>query len=58
MRNDRREAMDKLKKICKEDKVSEDEQKAIEVDVQKMLDSYVSSVEALLDKKCTEIMEI
>jgi len=58
MRNDRRDAMDKIKKICKEDKISEDEQKAIEVDIQKMLDDYVSNIETILDKKCTEIMEI
>ena len=58
MRNDRRETMDKVKKICKEDKVSEDEQKSIETDIQKMLDSYVSSLEKLLEKKESEIMEI
>ena len=58
MRNDRRDTMDKVKKICKEDKVSEDEQKAIEVDIQKMLDDYVSNIETLSEKKCAEIMEI
>ena len=58
MRNDRRDTMDKTKKICKEDKVSEDEQKSIESDIQEMLDSYISSVDSLLEKKCAEIMEI
>jgi len=58
MRNDRRDVMDKIKKICKDDKVSEDEQKAVEVDIQKMLDDYISNIETILEKKCTEIMEI
>jgi len=58
MRNDRRETMDKVKKICREDKVSEDEQKSIEIDIQNMLDSYVSSIDKLLERKESEIMEI
>ena len=58
MRNDRRDAMDKVKRICKEEKISEDEQKSVESDIQKMLDSYVSSLEKLLEKKESEIMEI
>ena len=58
MRNDRRDTMDKVKRICKEDKVSEDEQKVIEVDIQKMLDDYISNIETLSEKKCVEIMEI
>ena len=58
MRNDRRDTMDKVKRICKEDKVSEDEQKAIESDIQKMLDDYISNIETLSEKKCAEIMEI
>ena len=58
MRNDRRDAMEKVKKICKEEKVGEDEQKNAESDIQKMLDSYVSSLDKLLEKKESEIMEI
>jgi ribosome recycling factor len=58
MRNDRRDTIDKVKKICKDDSVSEDEQKAVEVDIQKILDSYISNIESLLEKKCAEIMEI
>lgn len=58
MRNERRDVLDKIKKICKEDKVSEDEQRAVEADVQKVLDTYIGSLEKLLEKKETEIMEI
>jgi len=58
MRNERRDTMDKIKRFCKEDKVSEDEQKIVEGDIQKMLDDYVSNIETLSEKKCAEIMEI
>ncbi|MCL2569958.1 MAG: ribosome recycling factor [Firmicutes bacterium] len=58
IRNDRRAAMDQLKKIGKEDKVSEDEQEQVEKDIQKLTDSYVTSLDKLLGKKETEIMEI
>lgn len=58
MRNDRRDCMDKIRKICKEDKVSEDEQKTIEGDIQKMLDDYISNIETLSEKKCADIIEI
>lgn len=58
MRNERRDVLDKIKKICKEDKLGEDEQKTIEADVQKVLDSYISSLDKLHEKKEAEIMEI
>jgi len=58
MRNDRRDCIDKVRKICKDDKISEDEQKSVETDIQTMLDTYISSIEKLLEKKETEIMEI
>jgi ribosome recycling factor len=58
MRNERRDVLDKIKKTCKEDKISEDEQKSMENDIQKMLDSYIASLEKILEKKETEILEI
>ena len=58
MRNDRRDCIDRVRKICKDDKISEDEQKSVETDIQTMLDTYISSIEKLLEKKETEIMEI
>ena len=58
MRNERRDALDRIKKITKEEKFSEDDAKNIEHDVQKMLDNYVASVDKLLEKKISEIMEI
>ena len=58
MRNERRSAMERLKKLAKEDNISEDERRSIEEDIQKLTDIYVSSIDKLLAKKETEIMEI
>jgi len=58
MRNERRDTLDRVRKIFRDDNISEDEQKTIETDIQTMLDSYISSIDKLLEKKETEIMEI
>jgi len=50
--------MDKVKKICKELKISEDEQKTIETNILKILNDYVANLEKFLAKKESEIMEI
>ena len=58
MRNERRDAIDKIKKIAKEEKFGEDDIKSMETDIQKLLDNYIASIEKLLEKKESEIMEI
>ncbi|MDR0975682.1 MAG: ribosome recycling factor [Christensenellaceae bacterium] len=58
MRNDRRNVMDAIKKIKTAEKLSEDDVKSIETDIQKQLDSYIATVDKLLAKKESEIMEI
>ena len=58
IRNERRGAMDSLKKLVKEDNISEDEHRSIEEDIQKLTDTYVGSVDKLLAKKEAEILEI
>ncbi|MCL2755850.1 MAG: ribosome recycling factor [Firmicutes bacterium] len=58
MRNDRRWAMDSLKKASKEDNISEDEVASVEKDIQKLLDNYVASLDKLLANKEGEIMEV
>ena len=58
MRNERRDALDKVKKATKEEKLSEDDVKNIEHDIQKMIDIYGASVDKLLDKKISEVMEV
>lgn len=58
MRNERRDALDQLKKINNADKISEDDVKNVEHDVQKILDDYVSNIDAALAQKEKDIMTI
>jgi len=58
MRNERRDAIDKVKRAAKTDKLSEDEIKGIEIDIQNMLDNYTKTLDSFLAKKESEIMEV
>lgn len=58
MRNERRDALDQLKKINNADKLSEDDVKNVEHDVQKILDDYVGNVDAALAQKEKDILTI
>ena len=58
MRNERRDALDQLKKINNADKLSEDDVKNVEHDIQKILDDYVGNVDAALAQKEKDIMTI
>ena len=58
VRNIRRDINEELKKIEKDEHVSEDETKNSLDDVQKTTDSYVKKIEEVLDHKEKEIMEV
>ncbi len=58
MRNERRDALDQLKKINNADKLSEDDVKNVEHDIQKMLDDYIGNVDTALAQKEKDIMTI
>ena len=58
MRNERRDALDQLKKINNTDKLSEDDVKNVEHDIQKILDDYTGNVDAALAQKEKDIMTI
>ena len=58
MRNERKVAMDSLKRVAKDDNTPEDEKAQIEKDIQKLTDTYVASLDSLLKNKESEIMEI
>ena len=58
MRNERRVAIDAMRKIAKADKTSEDELKQIESDIQKLVDNYIVNLDTFLGKKEAEIMEV
>ncbi len=58
LRNERRDTMDALKKLKKDNAITEDNIAAYEKDVQKMLDKHIEAVDRLLKDKETEILEI
>jgi len=54
----RHEANDELKKQQKEGKISEDDLRRGEADVQKLTDQYVQKIDQTLKKKEEEILEV
>ena len=58
IRNERRDLMEALKKIQKDGAISEDELKASEKDVQKLLDKYIAALDGALATKENEILEV
>ena len=58
MRNIRKEANDKIKKLEKAKELTEDESKKAQDEVQKITDGAVSSVETLVRAKETELLKI
>jgi ribosome recycling factor len=57
IRNLRRDGMDQIKK-AKADGLSEDDQKFWESEVQAMTDSYIKKIDAALETKQEEIMQV
>lgn len=58
LRNERREANDKIKKMEKDSELTEDEAKKATDEVQKIIDKYTKTVDELVAKKEKEIMEV
>ena len=58
MRNIRRDGMDYVKKLKKNNEITEDDQKKAEKDLQDMLDKYIKKVAAALAAKDKELMSI
>ena len=56
IRNIRRDANDALKKIAKE--ISEDEEKQLLDEVQKMTDKFIAEVDKIIDDKAKEILTV
>jgi ribosome recycling factor len=57
VRNIRREAKDKLRALGKDKKISEDDEKRGETELQKLTDRFIQRVDELLKKKEQEILE-
>ena len=58
VRNIRRDEIEKLKKTEKEDHISEDDRKHGETEIQKLTDNFIKDIDALVQKKEKEIMEV
>ncbi len=58
LRNQRREAMDTVKKMEKNSDISEDELRAAEEDIQKTIDKFTAEVDKITKNKEEELMEI
>ena len=57
-RNVRRDAMDKAKAMKKAGELTEDSQKTMEEDVQKLTDKYIKNIDAAVEEKQKEIMSV
>lgn len=58
LRNERRDALELIKKLKKDNIISEDEEKQYNTDIQKLLDRRIENVEKLLKEKEAEIIEV
>lgn len=58
IRNERRDANDKIKKQEKNKEISEDECKKLQEDVQKLTDAAIKKLDEITDAKEKEVMEI
>ncbi len=58
LRNERRTAIDQLKKMEKSKEITEDELTSGEKDIQKMIDDKVAEIDTLVSNKSEEILEV
>ena len=58
VRHVRREALDELKAMEKDKKISEDDEKHLGTEVQKLTDVYIKKIDEALEHKEKEVMEI
>lgn len=58
IRNIRRDANADLKALLKDKAISEDEERRATDDIQKLTDQYIKEVDAVLEKKEKELMEV
>lgn len=58
VRSIRRDAIDKIKAMKKNNEITEDDQKNAETKIQKITDEFIKEIDTISDKKEKEIMEI
>lgn len=58
IRNDRRDANDRIKKLEKEKEITQDDSKSAQDNVQKITDKHISKVDTILKDKEAEILKV
>ena len=58
IRNDRRDANDKIKKLEKDKEITADESKAAQDNIQKTTDKYIATIDSTLKEKEAEILKV
>ena len=58
VRNDRRDANDKIKKLEKEKEITSDDSKSAQDTIQKTTDKFISNIEQILKDKEVEILKV
>ena len=58
IRNVRRDANDSIKKAAKASEVTEDEQKQLEDEIQKITDKYIAEVDKAMEDKSAEVLTV
>jgi len=58
IRNDRRDANDKIKKLEKEKEITQDESKSAQENIQKITDKFSSKTDSILKDKEAEILKV
>ncbi|UJF24635.1 ribosome recycling factor [Suttonella sp. R2A3] len=58
VRNIRRDANQHIKQLVADKEISEDDERRAEADIQKLTDQHIDKIDALLDEKEQELMEV
>jgi len=58
VRNDRRDANDKIKKLEKDKEITQDESKSAQDNIQKITDKFISQIDTILKDKEAEILKV
>jgi len=58
VRNDRRDANDKIKKLEKDKEITQDESKSAQERIQKLTDKHIAQIDAVLKDKEAEILKV
>jgi len=58
IRNDRRDANDKIKKLEKDKEITPDESKSAQENIQKITDKFIANIDSILKDKEAEILKV